>query len=186
MIGTSNTVNGKPVYYLFQKPGAVIDATNRAGTVYGIDSPGIIIRDVTLTNSTTGVLLFNSDSAQVQNVTTGGNQVGVSISGCNDLVVNNSISSGNSFTGFDIQDSANVTLQGVTANENSNPLPETGSGISIDTGSNVYIINATTDRNKYAGIEISGSDRTILFGITASRNGIAGLIINGDRTRVMG
>ena len=49
-IGTSNTVNGKPVYYLFQKPGAVVDATSRAGTVYGIGSPGIIVQDLTLTN----------------------------------------------------------------------------------------------------------------------------------------
>jgi parallel beta-helix repeat protein len=186
VIGTSNTVNGKPVYYFYQKPGAVVDATSRAGTVYGIGSPGIIIQDVTLTNSSTGVFLFDSDSAQVRNVTTGGNQVGISITGCNDLSVNNSTASGNSVTGFDIQNSGNVTLRGVIANENRNPHPDTGSGISIDTGSNIYIINATTDRNKFAGIEISGSDKTLLSQVAASGNGVAGLVISGDGTQVTG
>ena len=119
-------------------------------------------------------------------MTTGGNQVGISISGCEDIAVSNSTSSGNSLTGVNVQNSANVTLRGVTANENINPLPSTGSGISIDTGSNIYIINATTDRNKYAGIEISGGDTTILSQVTASGNGVAGLVISGDGTQVTG
>ena len=185
-IGTSNTVNGKPVWYLYHQAGAVIDAASRAGTVYGIGSPGITIRDLTLTNSSSGVFLFASDSALVQNVTTGYNQVGISISGCEDVSVSNSTASNNFLIGIDVQDSANITMAGITASENNNPLPETGLGISIGTSRSIYTTNSTTNGNKYAGIEISGSEETVLSKVITSGNGVAGIVISGDGTEVSG
>ncbi len=119
-------------------------------------------------------------------MTTGYNQVGISISGCEGVSVGNSTASNNFLTGIDVQDSANITMAGITANENSNPLPDTGSGISIETSRNVYITNSTTDRNKYAGIEISGSEGTILSQVITSGNGAAGMVIGGDGTEVTG
>jgi parallel beta-helix repeat protein len=185
-IGTSNTINGKPVYYLFHQSGVVIDAASRAGTVYGIGSPRITIQDVILANSSTGVFLFNSDSARLRNVTAVGNQIGISITGCEGVLVGNSSASNNLLTGIDVENSDNVTMNSITANENANPLPDTGTGISIETSSNVHLTDAVTDRNKYAGVGISGSEQTVLSRVTTRGNGVAGMVIGGDGTYVTG
>jgi parallel beta-helix repeat protein len=186
VIGTSNTVNGKPVYYLFHQAGAIIDAASRAGTVYGIGSPGIVIRDLTLTNSSSGIHLLNSDGALIRNVTARGNEIGIAITGCEGVSVKRSTASANYLAGFEVQDSVDVTLTGITANENIHPLPDTGSGISLDGSRNVSIVDSTAGVNKYAGIVVSGSDQTTVSRVTTAGNGKAGIVISGDGTDVTG
>lgn len=185
-IGTTNTVDGRPVYYLFHRAGAVVDATSRAGTVYGIGSPGIVIRDLTLTNGSSGIFLLDCDGAWIRNVTAQGNGVGISISGCDGFEVNGSTASGNSAAGFDIQNSADAALAGVTADGNIDPHPDTGSGISLDGCSNISVSGSVAGRNKYAGIEVSGSTGIAISNLTAAGNQEAGIVIGGDGTSVTG
>jgi parallel beta-helix repeat protein len=186
VIGTSNTVNGKPVMYLFNQPGALVDAGSRAGTVYGIASPGITVRDLVLMNSSSGVFLLNSDNAVVQNVTALGNLIGISMNGCDNLTITGSTASGNDLAGCDIQDSDGGTFESVTADNTIDPHPDTGAGISIETSRDIHIANATTRMNKFAGIWVSDSDGIRITQATISGNGDAGIVITGDGTEVSG
>jgi len=56
-IDTSNTVDGKPVYYVRNAANQVFDSTTNAGVFYAINCDNITIKDLTLTNNLDGVYL---------------------------------------------------------------------------------------------------------------------------------
>jgi parallel beta-helix repeat protein len=67
-INTSNTVDGKPVYYLVNAESQVIDSTSNAGYVAAINSSNITVRDLTLRNSSYGVLFYHTNDSRIENV----------------------------------------------------------------------------------------------------------------------
>ena len=67
-IDTSNTVNGKPVYYLVNAESQVIDSTSNAGYVAVINSSGITVRDLTMRNSSQGILFYCTNNSRIENV----------------------------------------------------------------------------------------------------------------------
>lgn len=67
-IDTSNTVDGKPVYYLVNAKSQVIDSTSNAGYVAAINSSNIAVRDLTLRNSSHGVLFYHTNNSRIENM----------------------------------------------------------------------------------------------------------------------
>jgi parallel beta-helix repeat protein len=67
-IDTSNTVNRKPVYYLVTAESQVIDSTSNAGYVAVINSSGITVRDLTMRNSSQGILFYGTNNSRIENV----------------------------------------------------------------------------------------------------------------------
>ena len=67
-IDTSNTVNGKPIYYLVNAENQVINSTSNAGYVAAINSSGITVRDLTLRNSSQGILFYCTNDSRIENV----------------------------------------------------------------------------------------------------------------------
>lgn len=78
-IDTSNTVNGKPIYYLVNEENRIIDASSNAGFVGVVNSRDITIRDLKLTNNLSGVLFVNVNDSKIENVTTSNNRVGINL-----------------------------------------------------------------------------------------------------------
>jgi parallel beta-helix repeat protein len=91
-IDTSNTVDGKPIYYLIGVANAVFDAPINATTVYLINCKNITIQDLTLTGNIFGVCFWNTTNSKIQNVTVSVNAWGIFLgSSGNNILANNSI-----------------------------------------------------------------------------------------------
>jgi len=67
-IDTSNTINGKPIYYLVDQSDIVIDPSWNAGYIGVVDSHNIIIKDVTITNNGQGILFDCVNNSIIENV----------------------------------------------------------------------------------------------------------------------
>jgi len=77
----SNTVNGKPVYYLVNQENVKIssDSFGKIGYLAVINSTGIVIENLTLANNGQGVLLAYSSHVQLCNLTLQSNSDGVAV-----------------------------------------------------------------------------------------------------------
>ncbi len=89
-IDTSNTANGKPIFFLDNESDKVIDSPSNAGCVFCIGCRNITIRDLTLSDCFAGVYLDNTTGSRVENNTLFANTLGISLidSGNNTLTGN--------------------------------------------------------------------------------------------------
>ena len=95
-IDTSNTVDGKPIYYVENAVGEVYDSSTNAGTFYAINCDGITIKDLTIANNGSGVILWKTKNSLIENVS----------------------SSNNNWMGIHLHESNGNTLVGNTFNSN--------------------------------------------------------------------
>lgn len=118
-VDTSNTVNGKPVYYLINMVGFTVPQD--AGTVILVNSSDCIIQDLELRSGTTGITLAYSSSTHIQgNLIEDQSWTGIDLSsGSNDntMIQRNTIQR-NSF-GIDIEYCQGNTLKNNIISSNS-------------------------------------------------------------------
>ncbi len=92
-IDTSNTVNGKQVYYLLNKSGFVIEPSTfpDAGYLALVNSTNIVARNLTLANNGAGVLLAYTTNSTIEEIKAINNSIGISLisSDGNNIVKNN-------------------------------------------------------------------------------------------------
>ena len=202
-IDTTNTVNGKPIYYVQNAPpGTVYDASTNAGAFYAINCDGITIKDLTLQNNYCGLLLHRTTNSTVENVSASNNYHGIMLWQCgyyytsaNNLLVNNNASNNDAY-GIYVYYSPGNTLMKNVANSNSlgisvqnysaeNKLIENAASYNGQTG--VYVgygndktelTNNTAVSNTNNGFDFSYSDDNVLSGNTAASNGAHGFSFN--------
>jgi len=119
-IDTSNTINGKPIYYWMNQHDKQVPSD--AGYVGIINSTNIIVKDLSLFNNGEGVLVVNSNNLRIENVYLSQNYIGIRIiHSFNNVLSSNTIlsnpygieidtSSQNTLTNNIIQDSAYDSL----------------------------------------------------------------------------
>ncbi len=84
-IDTSNTVDGKPVYYLVNQSNLVIDPSTFPEIGYlGIAySTNVVVRDLSISKSGQGIFFCDTENLTVQNVTVTNNEIGIDLYACN-------------------------------------------------------------------------------------------------------
>ncbi len=96
-IGETNTVDGKPIYYLVNKKDMAVPKD--AGFVFLINSTNITVDGVDLRNNLRGIILYETKNSTLKNSNVSHTSIGVYLhSSDNILIVNNSIDS-NDFMG---------------------------------------------------------------------------------------
>ena len=116
-IETSNTVNGKPVYYWKNAKGGSVPSG--AGEVILANCSGVIVENQDLSNSTVGMQLGHSPSNIILNVTASGNdQVGIYMIFSNNTVVDNVTVANNRYDGLESWWSDNLTVLNSKASGN--------------------------------------------------------------------
>ncbi|MEE8167478.1 MAG: NosD domain-containing protein, partial [Candidatus Hydrothermarchaeales archaeon] len=75
-IDTSNTVDGKPIYYLVEVSNQVINSSTDAGYVGIVNSVNVTVKDLTFKKNGQGVLFANTTNSSISNVTASNNDVG--------------------------------------------------------------------------------------------------------------
>ncbi|AKB25407.1 cell surface protein [Methanosarcina sp. MTP4] len=75
-IDESNTVDGKPIYYLVNESDLVLNSGSHAGTVYCIDCQNITVRDLNLSGNYYGLYLYNTADSHLENISSYDNDYG--------------------------------------------------------------------------------------------------------------
>ena len=92
-IDTSNTINGKPIYYLVEEEDVVIDESTNAGFVALVSCNNIEVRNLVLENNSCGVLLVNTTHSIISNIKAYNNMYGIKVdSSSYNILSNNTLS----------------------------------------------------------------------------------------------
>jgi parallel beta-helix repeat protein len=173
-IDTSNTINGKPIYYLTNQDGLVIDSSWEIGYLAIVDCTNVVIRDLTLTNNGEGVLLINSTNSRIENLTISDNLSGVYLKNSSNNIINGNIISNNEWTG--------ISLDATNASNNNhisgNNVSRNGNGISLvsawgQISNNIIIDNVIID-NLDSGIILGSATDNEIIGNEVLNNGGSG------------
>jgi parallel beta-helix repeat protein len=84
-IDSSNTINGKRIYYLLNQQN--LEITSEAGYVAIISSTNVTVKDVTLENNLQGLLIAYSNNIIINNLTISKNQNGIEIINSNNITI---------------------------------------------------------------------------------------------------
>ncbi|MBP1910107.1 lectin like domain-containing protein [Methanolobus bombayensis] len=134
VIDTSNTIDGKPIYYLSGVSDIVIDKDSNAGKIFLVDCSNITIEGIEVKNTYFGIRLYNTTISKINNCTSidngygiymtdsEGNEVsnstlndnnnyGIFLSGCSDnLIYNNYFNnSNNAYVSGGVSNKWNIT-----------------------------------------------------------------------------
>ncbi len=89
-IDTSNTVNGRPIYYLVNDSDLVIDQNSNAGTVYCVNCENVSVEGLNFSDTGAGVYFYNTTGSVVENNNMSENEYGLYlIYSFNNSIMNN-------------------------------------------------------------------------------------------------
>ena len=204
-IDTSNIVDGSyKLYYNYSISDYEFNPTTApdAGVVLCAKCNNITVRDLNLSHrNREGVYLFNTTNSRIENIVSGLNYYGVSISyGFNNLFSNitsnsnskygitisygydnqlsNLISNLNQY-GINIASSYNNTLSNITSNSNS------GYGINIASSYKNNLSNITSNSNTAHGINMAASYNNTLSNIFLNSNSQHGIYISASTSNIV-
>jgi parallel beta-helix repeat protein len=154
-IDTSNTVNGKPIYYVTSVSNTVFDSFENIAALYVVDSTNITIRDLILSNVYAGITLWNTTCSLIENVTTLDNFFGISAEWGTYNRIEGSNASHNCY-GVYLQKESYDSLS-------NNTFLGNGNGIFLDTADmNVVVDNVVSQGNPFA-IGIFDSENNSIY-----------------------
>jgi|GEM_PF-1341214 len=133
-IDISNTVEGKPVYYLCSKSDMEINSSSNAGTVYCIGCNNITVKNLVLKNNPKGISFYNTGNSRI----------------LNNIVQSN-------FDGISLETSSGNVLDGNTVNKSVN------NGISLSGSASNTVINNLITENGISGISFSSSGDNLIY-----------------------
>ncbi|MCD4816712.1 MAG: right-handed parallel beta-helix repeat-containing protein, partial [Methanosarcinales archaeon] len=182
-IDTSNTVDGKPIYYWVDQKDRQIPSD--AGFVGVVNGTNITVRDLTLTNNGDGVLFAYTKNSRIENVTASSNRdngIYLYDSSGNTLASNNA--SSNYRYGIRLDNSSNNALANNNcSNNNYGILLSKSSGNTLasnNANSNLYgiwlhyssgnTLTSNTANSNYHGIRLYDSSSNTLASNTADSN----------------
>ncbi|MDD4249419.1 MAG: NosD domain-containing protein [Methanosarcina sp.] len=171
-IGTSNSVDGKPIYYLVNVISPTeINSSSNAGTVYLINCKNITVKDLLLKNNGAGVHLYNTENSTLENNTIENNDYGIYLYDSNGNYLQNNRASGNN-DGIYLYDSDGNNLQ------NNNVSGNHYDGINLYDSDGNNLQNNRVSGNHYDGICLYDSDGNNLQNNNILENEDTGLYLS--------
>jgi nitrous oxidase accessory protein NosD len=176
-VDTSNTVDGKPIYYLVGANGAVIDG-NVPGVDPGylgiVDSQGVTVKNLEMSNVFDGVMVYNSKFVRVENVTATDVANGVSLSGARHVTVQD-LTTRDAYKGLFVGSAPPGHTAGVG-------LPNLGLGVTqrVSDSSNVLVADANLTDTSFGIIQV-GAERVTVDNATVPEAEFYGFLGLGGR-----
>jgi len=91
-IDTSNLVDDRPIYYLVNASGEVVNSSSNASTIYCIDCDNITVMNLKLEKNIYGIRLQNATDSRIENVSLSNNLYGIEISKSHNItIINNTV-----------------------------------------------------------------------------------------------
>jgi len=167
-IDRSNTVDGKPLYYIKRAMNIIYGSSDSLGALYCIWCDNITVKDLFLTKNGDAVFFWKTNNSTIENVTTELNSDGINLwySNNNLLTNNNAISN---HDGIALYHSRNNNLTNNNINSNGR------NGFSIEDSDYTVLTNNTIISNGYNGIDLTFSDFNILKNNSIVLNSYSGI-----------
>jgi parallel beta-helix repeat protein len=159
-IDTSNTVDGKKVYYWINQQNRQVP--NDAGFVGIINSTNITVRDLILSSNRQGVFFAYTNDSKIEKVNASNNYGGICLSCSSNNTLTDNTASNNSY-GIEMHSSSSNILTNNTANSNSH-------GIEMHSSSSNTLTNNTANSNFWGIAMYSSSDNTLVNNTASSNN----------------
>lgn len=164
-IDSSNTVNGKPIYYHAHRSGLGSGNFSNAGQVILVNCTGSVVSGLDVSGGSIGIALYYSNNILLlSNNASCNNAYGIYLSSSS----NNTISGNNVFNnywyGIYLSSSNINTISGNNASSN------IFYGIYLSSSSNIIISGNTFSDNHWDGIEVAFSNGSTISGNNASNN----------------
>ncbi len=153
VVGTSNTVDGKPVYYLVNSSDMTLNSSSNAGLVHLINCSNITLQDLDVESNYYGLYLYNSSNITITNCTSTENRYGAYLSS----------SDNNTIYGCNISDIASygISLTGSSDNLIYNNYFNNSHNVRVSGGAsnewNTTMIAANTSNNIINGTYLGGN-----------------------------
>ncbi|MCX8173110.1 MAG: right-handed parallel beta-helix repeat-containing protein [Thermoplasmata archaeon] len=201
-IPTTNSVNGKSLYYFTNTNGITVPS---AGQIILANCTGFSVKNLVITGTSTALVAGFTTSTKIENCNFSNNRFyGIELYACNANTINatntsqNGISGvaltnsnwnrfntvtavSNQGTGILLMNSNNNTLSGIKASSNQN------AGINLVQSYDNYILNSQVNQNGEDGIQCVYSHRNTISGCTANGNARYGIgLTNSDENSVAG
>ena len=160
-----NTVNGKPLVYLEDAEGVVIDYP--AGQVILVNCRGILVKNQNISNTNIGIELWNSNGSVIVNNTIHYNYDGIYLNNSHHNTITNNTIHHNYDYGIELWNSNNSAIINNTIQNND------GNGIRLD-GSHHNIIANNMIQNNLCGIYLNNSHHNTISNDTI-QNGYNGI-----------
>lgn len=154
-IDTSNTINGKPIYYYTFEQGIQVPAD--AGFVGLFTCEDMIVRDLSIANNGTGLLLVKTVDSTIENLDLSHVEDGIHTNGCDNISFSQVNLSFCEEYSIDLYDSHNMTFDGLKVFDN-----DAGGDLFIEQSTHNTFSNSIFEDNKYAYIHLSLSDYTVI------------------------
>ena len=165
-IDTSNTIDGRLIYYLVNTNNQIIDSTSNAGYVGVINSSGITIRDLTLRNNSQGVLFYHTNDSRIENVHIYNIMSGIVLH--------------NSYSNYVTNNSLNSTQRGI-ALENSYGNYVANNSLNSTTEFGIYVLSSANNtlrdnkvKSNYLGLIVIGETKESYNNSIGSSNTLNG------------
>jgi len=168
-IDTSNTVDGKPIYYWVNRQDQEIPSD--AGYVGIVNSTNITMRDLTLTKNREGVLFAYTSSSRIENITASDNYHGIYLHHSSNNNLTDDIANSNDNCGIRMLSSSNNNLTNNTLNSNNYY------GICMLYSSNNNLTNNTVNSNNHGILLSSSNNNNRLTDNTVNSNNYYGIAI---------
>ncbi|TET90894.1 MAG: hypothetical protein E3J35_04460 [Methanomassiliicoccales archaeon] len=162
-IDTSNTVNGKPVYYWKNATGGMVPGD--AGQILLANCTGVLVENQNISNGSFSITVgFSQNNTILDNTVTSSGGSGIDLYRSDNNVLANNTVLGGSSRGIDLDSSNNNKILNNTISEN------TRYGIIIGNGTDNTISNNSALDNHYGITLHSSSDRNTVINNNASSN----------------
>jgi len=210
-VDISNTVDGKPIYYLIDVTGRVIGKAEDPGTVYLIDCEDVQLKDSTLEKNGVGAFFWGTSRLVLENLTCRQNGAGINlgnecdsvhlsrvhciendgmgifISNGRNVTIEHSSTSFNTIRGLLIHESSDVFITNTSASHNEGPGILQGTGIDIEGGRNISLGMTRTSHNLHHGIWVNGMENLVIRDGVSDENNELGIVgINSEHILVQG
>jgi len=177
-IDTSNTVNGRPIYYLVNQENLVVNSSSNAGYVAVVNSRDILVEDLSLTGNGEGFLSAYTSRSTIRNCTLTENRRGIYLYSSDYAAVRGNTIIENSAEGVFLFkcDRSNVSDNVVTGN---------GVGIFFYYLTYSSVVRNNVTGNFERGVQILGSSHNVLGQNSLEKNGRQGIyMFNSDNNTV--
>ncbi|TET65634.1 hypothetical protein E3J49_01130, partial [Candidatus Bathyarchaeota archaeon] len=184
-IDTSNTVDGKPIYYWINQQEKTVP--NDAGCVYVVNSTDVLVKDLNLTCNRNAVRFVHTDESVIENVYFSENMYSITLA-YSDMNIVRDCTITSTYGAISLSAARNNTITNNTISE--------GAGIRVSGGASNNVTRNTISECS-PGILISGSadnnvidnvmtDSGILFWYSSTQNMINGNVISSTGTHGYG
>ena len=158
-VSISNTINGKPIYYLINWNCGQVPSD--AGYIALVDSANITIANINLSQNEQGIILIQTQNITLENINASNNVYGIYLQESTNFTIFSTQAVNNTY-GIYLQNSANGTLSGNMAISNTY-------SVSLKSSTNCTITGTNVEENEY-GIYVSETSGNLIYHNNFVRN----------------